>query len=302
LIFMKIVIVGAGAVGCYYGGLLARAGNEVILIGRSVHVEAIRENGLLLETANSSVRIPLQADTHPCAAEGAWLVLCCVKSSDTALAAESIATFAHPDTLVLSLQNGVENADLLASRLPCAVEPVSVYMAAEMAAPGHVRHHGGGGLVIGETSNVRCLAELFAAASIPVRITGDMPAELWKKLTINCAYNALSAITALPYGPLVQIPGIVETLHGVVDECVEVARKLGITLPGDLRKSLMAIAESMPAQISSTAQDLRRNRTSEIDHLNGYVVRKGIELGVATPLNRLLHALVKGLETGYAKA
>lgn len=297
---MKIAVIGAGAVGCYYGGLLARAGHAVVLVGRSHHVDAICRDGLLLDTQSGpnrlAYRVALEANTDPAAVRGASLVLCCVKSADTEQAARDIGGLVEADALVLSLQNGVENADLLRSIVPCEVVPVSVYAALEMVGAGRVKHHGGGALVIGQTAR-RDVLQLFSEASIPIQVSDDIQGELWKKLTVNCAYNALSAITSLPYGQLVQHEGVEHVLNDVVAECLAVARKAGVKEPEGVWDAVVRIAKTMPSQYSSTAQDLKRGRKSEIDHLNGYVIRKGMELSVPTPANRILHSVVKALET-----
>jgi 2-dehydropantoate 2-reductase len=120
---------------------------------------------------------------------------------------------------------------------------------------------------------------------------------LWAKLILNCAYNALSAITQLPYGRLVKGAGIAAVMRDVVDECVAVAQADGVTIPGDVDAAIRKIAETVPGQYSSTAQDLARGKRTEIDHLNGLIVRRGEALGVATPANRLLYAIVKLIES-----
>src|SRR5258706_10709632 len=146
---MRIAVMGAGAVGCYYGGMLARAGHAVTLIGRARHVDALRRAGLLLGTQSFRAHVPVQASTEASAVRGATLVLCCVKSTDTEAAAADLAAHLEPDALVLSLQNGVDNAERLQALLRQRVAPAVVYVAAEMAGPGHVRPHGRGELVIG---------------------------------------------------------------------------------------------------------------------------------------------------------
>lgn len=294
---MKIAVMGAGAVGCYYGGLLARAGHEVRLIGRARHVEAVARHGLLLETAGSSGRIPLAATTGADGVRDAELVLCCVKTSDTAPAAAAMRPHLAADAVVVSLQNGVDNPDLLRAGLPQEIIPAAVYVATQMAGDGHVRHHGGGRLVLGDTPRAGRVAALFAGAGIPVEISGNIDGELWTKLIVNCAYNALSAITTLPYARLAQHAGVAQVLRDVVDECLAVADKAGVAPAGDVWESVGRIPQAMPGQISSTAQDLQRGRPTEIDHLNGCIVRRGDELGVAVPVNRLLYTLVKLLES-----
>ena len=293
---MKIAVMGAGAVGCYYGGLLARAGHAVTLIGRPIHVEAIRHNGLRLQTADADLHLPLAASTEPAAVCDAEIVLCCVKTADTASAAAAMAPFLSPDAVIVSLQNGIENPDLLRAQLRQDVLPAAVYVATEMAGDGHVRHHGAGQLVIGQSPRSHEVADLFIAAGIPVELSDNIQGVLWTKLIVNCAYNALSAITALPYGQLVQHAGVEQVLCDIVDECLAVAAKAGITPVGDVREGVQRIPRIMPNQTSSTAQDLKRGRKSEIDHLNGCIVHKGEELGVPVPVNRVLHTLVRLFE------
>jgi 2-dehydropantoate 2-reductase len=184
---VKIAVMGAGAVGCYYGGMLARAGHAVTLIGRALHVEAIRSGGLRLETQTLDARVPLEASSAPAAVAGARLVLCCVKSTDTEAAAERLAPHLAADAVVLSLQDGVDNAARLQAKLARRVIATVVYVASEMAGPGHVRHHGRGELVLGEAPESAELAALFAAAGVPAQVSGNVLGELWAKLILNCA-------------------------------------------------------------------------------------------------------------------
>jgi 2-dehydropantoate 2-reductase len=294
---MKVAVVGAGAVGCYYGGMLARAGHDVTLIGRPRHVEAIERQGLRLETQTFDEHIRVSASTEGSAVQGAQLVLFCVKSTDTESAAAAIKPHLAPDALVLSLQNGVENADRLRAILPQDVLAAVVYIGTEMAGPGHVRHHGRGELIIERSRASDELAQALIAAGVPTDISDNVRGALWAKLILNCAYNALSAITQLPYGRLVKGAGITAVMRDVVDECLAVAKADDVTIPGDVDAAIRKIAETVPGQYSSTAQDLARGKPSEIDHLNGVIVRRGEALGVATPVNRLLHAIVKLLES-----
>ncbi|MBC9071552.1 2-dehydropantoate 2-reductase [Thauera sp. CAU 1555] len=293
---MKIAVLGAGAVGCYYGGMLARAGHEVVLIGRPAHVEAMRRDGLLLDTQQFREHVAVQANTDPAAMRGAALVLCCVKSTDTEAAAADLAPNLTPDARVLSLQNGVDNAARLTALLGQDVIPAVVYVAVEMAAPGHVRHHGRGELVIGPFAGAETLVQVFGQAGVPVQVSDNVVGALWAKLIVNCAYNAVSAITRLPYGRLIRGEGVEDTMRDIVAECLAVACADGVSVPDDAWAAVQRIAQTMPGQYSSTAQDLARGKPSEIDHLNGYVMRRGAALGVPTPVNRALHALVKLIE------
>jgi len=294
---MKVAVMGAGAVGCYYGAMLARAGHEVVLIGRPSHVEAIRANGLRLETKTFDEQVKLGASTQADAVQGADLVLFCVKSTDTESAAAEIEPHLSPGTLVLTLQNGVDNDERVRSVLTSSeVAAAVVYVATEMAGPGHVKHHGRGELVIAPSRSSEQVAQQLAAAGVPTQISVNVRGSLWAKLVLNCAYNALSAITQMPYGQLVKGQGVADVIRDVVAECLAVAKAEGVEVPGDTEGAVRGIAETMPTQYSSTAQDLARGKPSEIDHLNGYVVRRGKALGVATPANRVLLVLVKLLE------
>ncbi|OZI62302.1 ketopantoate reductase family protein [Bordetella genomosp. 11] len=293
---MKVAVMGAGAVGCYFGAMLARAGHEVTLIGRPVHVEAVRAKGLFLDTRAFQAHVPMKADTAPEAAGGADVVLFCVKSADTETAGRALAPYLGRDTLVLSLQNGVDNAQRLQAILPQTVVPAVVYVATEMAGPGHVRHHGRGELVIGNSGASQRFADECAAAGVPVDISDNVIGALWAKLIVNCAYNALSAIARMPYGDLYQGEGVQQVMRDVVHECLAVAQAEGVDVPGDSWAAVLKIVETMPTQFSSTAQDMARGKPTEIDYLNGYIERKGRERAIATPVNRTLHALVKLLE------
>ncbi len=295
---MKIAVMGAGAVGCYYGGMLARAGHEVVLVARPAHVEAMQREGLLLETQAFQEHIRVQASTLPSAVQGAQCVLFCVKSTDTESAGLAMAPHLAEGATVLSLQNGVDNAERLQAVLQRPVLPAVVYVATAMAGPGHVRHFGRGELVIAPSPSSGQFAEAFAAAGIPVQVSDNVAGALWAKLVLNCVYNPLSAITGLPYGEIVNSAelNIPKMMDDIVQECLAVAQASGIVLPAGTAEAVLPLAATMPGQISSTAQDLARGRHSEIDHLNGFIVRRGEFLGIATPANRLLHILVRLLE------
>jgi 2-dehydropantoate 2-reductase len=292
-----IAVMGAGAVGCYYGAMLARAGHQVTLIGRPQHVEAVQRSGLRLETNTLNELISAQASIESAAVRGAQLVLFSVKSTDTEAAGKALAPHLGRDTAILTLQNGVDNAERLAQTLGREVIPAVVYVAVEMAGAGHVRHHGRGELVIGPANASQAIVAAFAGAGVKAEISDNVMGALWAKLIVNSAYNALSAITRLPYGRLVQNTGVPAIMEDVVDECLAVARAAGVHVPGDMHETVRRIAQTMPGQFSSTAQDLARQKKTEIEHLNGFVVSKGEALGVRTPVNRTLLALVKALES-----
>ena len=300
---MNIAVIGAGAVGCYYGGMLARAGHRVVLIARPPHAVAITQHGLRLQTTSFDEQVLLTASTDPSALQGADVVLFCVKSPDTEATGVLICPHLAPGALVMCLQNGVDNADRLRAMLPQhAVVAAVVYVATEMAGPGHVRHHGRGELVIEPSARSDAVAVAFIAAGVPTEISANVRGALWAKLILNCAYNAVSAITQLPYGQTVQGLGVQDVMRDVVAECLAVAQAEGVQIPGDVQAAIQKIADTMPSQFSSTAQDLARGKHTEIDYLNGFIVQRGHALGVPTPANRVLWTLVKLLESKLPKA
>lgn len=293
---MKVAVMGAGAIGCFYGGLLARAGTAVTLVGRGQHVDAIRERGLLVEMGGETHVVPVGATTSANGVSDADLVLFCVKSGDTEAVGAEMAQHLASDATILSLQNGVDNAARLGAVLGRPVVPVAVYVATDMAGPGHVRHHGRGDLLIGPSPRGAEILGLFTAAGISASASEDAIGALWGKLVVNCAYNALSALTRMPYGRMIQQDGVEAVMRDVVAECRAVVAASGVALAPDILDAVLGLAAMMPEQFSSTAQDLRRGKPTEIDHLNGFVVRKGSELGVPTPANRVLLTLVKAAE------
>ena len=307
--FRSIAVLGAGAVGGFFGAMLARAGHPVTLIARQAHAQAIERDGLRLQMAGRIEAIRVPARTDIAAVAGADLVLFCVKSTNTELAAREMAPHLADDALVLSLQNGVENAATIARHVRQVVVPAVVYVATAMPEPGLVAHHGRGDLVIGPidakaaqdaalAQRLQALVDLFATAQVPVRISADVMAELWSKLMVNCAYNAISGIAQAAYGKLAALAEVRELLEMVVREVVALAEAEGVDLPLEPALDAMRkIAGAMPAQLSSTAQDMARGKPSEIDHLNGFVARRGAALGVATPANQALHALVRLIES-----
>ncbi len=311
--FHSIAVVGAGSVGGFFGARLAAAGHRVTLIGRAAHVDAIRAHGLRVQWADRLETVPAQADTALDAVRDCDLVLVSVKSTDTADTARALAPLLRDDALVLSLQNGVENAATLGAALRQQVVACAVYVATSMAGPGIVAHHGRGDLVIGPPrgsavdsalqARLQALADLFGTAGVPVQISADVDCALWRKLLVNCAFNAISALTQLPYGRMVELPEIVALQRDIAREVIAVAQADGRQLDFDeALHAIGAIASGMAQQVSSTAQDLARGRGTEIDHLNGFVARRGAELGVPAPVNRTLHALVKLAESAAAPA
>ena len=295
----KVAVVGAGAVGGYFGGMLARAGAPVILIGRPAFVDAVKKTGLTLDTLkfNESVRVEAAAELE--AARGADVVLFCVKTTDTAATSRALAPLLVPNALVVSMQNGVDNVEQIRAASGIEALGAVVYVAASVPQPGHVKHVGRGDLVVGPRDpRTERFAALFERAGVPCRISDNIEGELWTKLVWNCALNAVSALGRAKYGQIVASDDARKVVEDVVYEVLAVAHAAHIQPPGleDPKAALAGafkIASQMSEALSSTGQDMQRGKRTEIDSLNGYIARRGTALGVPTPVNHALYALVK---------
>ena len=295
----RIAVVGAGAVGGYFGGMFARAGAPIVLIGRRHFADAVNSNGLVLDKSEGQERIRVAATTEMSAIRDCSLILFSVKANDTDETAKQIAPFLQPDATVVCLQNGVDNADRVRAATNVVTVPAVVYVAVSVPEFGRVKHLARGDLIIGPLSERTTeVANVFNRAAISCRISENIEGELWVKLLCNCALNAISALGHARYGQIVQSGDAKQLMQDVVDEVLAVARAAGVVLPGvDDRESGMAaamkIATQMADAFSSTAQDLNRGQPTEIDALNGYIVRQGAALAVPVPINSALFTLVK---------
>jgi 2-dehydropantoate 2-reductase len=295
----RIAVVGAGAVGGYFGGLFARAGAPVVFIGRRHFAEAVSSKGLVLDKSEGQERITVEATTEMSAIRDCSLILFCVKANDTFDAAQQMAPFLRPDATVICLQNGVDNADRVRAAANVVILPAAVYVAVSMPQPGRVKHLSRGDLIIGSPSvKATEIANVFMRAGVSCRISDNIEGELWVKLLCNCALNAISALGHTRYGEITQNTDAKQLMEHVVDEVLAVAGAAGLALPGisDGKSGMaaaMELATQMAGAFSSMAQDLDRGRATEIDALNGYIVRRGAELGVPVPVNHALFTLVK---------
>jgi 2-dehydropantoate 2-reductase len=295
----RIAVVGAGAVGGYFGGLLARAGAPVVMIGRAAFVETVKKNGLFLDTVQFQESVKVESSTELSAVRGAEIVLFCVKTTDNATTAGELAPLLAPSAIVLSMQNGVDNVEQIRAAAGIDALPAVVYVAASVPEPGRVKHVGRGDLVVGPESELtKTIAALFSRAGVGCRISENIEGELWTKLVWNCALNAVSALGRAKYGLIASSPDAWKVVETAVYEVLAVAKAAGVQPPGlENPKAALAgalkIATQMAEALSSTGQDLNRGKRTEVDSLNGYISRRGAELGVPTPVNHTLFALVK---------
>ena len=306
---MHIVVVGAGATGGLFGSRLAAAGHDVLLYDIwQEHVAAIEERGLLIEGPDGTpIRYQVRAtDQPPHSLRGADLVLVGVKSYNTYEALAPLEPRVNPESLILSLQNGLGNLDAMQRALPNHRRFLLGTSAhgAETVAPGRIRHAGAGPIVIGDPVvdrsprlNLAPVRAAFQEAGFAAEISEDILPAIWLKLTANIAINPITAITGVSNGQLLDDPVLLELADMAVAEGVAVMRAAGVNAPlRDYSAFARQVMSDTGTNYSSMLQDIRNYRRTEIDAICGAVVRLGKELGVETPVNRWLTALVNNLE------
>lgn len=304
----NVAVVGAGAVGGYFGGMLARAGAPVMFIGRPNFVDAVKKNGLFLDTLTFQESVRVEASADLTSARGAEIVLFCVKTVDNAATAKALTPLLAPSAIVVSLQNGVDNVEQIQGAGVVSALPSVVYIAAAVPEPGRIKHGGRGDLVVGpESEHTRRIVDLFARAGVPVRVSETIQSELWTKFIANCALNAISALSRAKYGRIADDPETWQLVEQTVAEVLAVAEASGINLgplarPQEACALARKIATQIPEALSSTCQDLMRGKRTEIDSLNGFIARRGTALGIPTPMNHALWSLIKLAEAAAESA
>lgn len=303
---LKIAVLGAGALGCAIGGALAEAGNDVVLINRNAaHVEAICAQGLRMRHAVGERSIRVRAETDCSALGPVDLVIVLVKSFHTQQAIRAAAPLIGAGTVVLSLQNGLGHEDILAEAVGRdRVIAGKTYVGGVMLAPGHIiSGTDGKETLIGEldgaeSPRIRRIADTFNAAGLRTTVSPHIVGTMWDKLFINVATGAVSGITGLTYGPLYGIPEIEATALAAVQEAMDVARASGVPVSlADPKAAWTKAAAGLPADFkTSMLQSLEKGSVTEIDFINGAVVRWGRRCGVPTPVNATLVACIKGIE------
>ena len=298
---------GAGAVGGYFGGLLARAGVEVQLVARGAHLQALQQRGLRVRTRHGEFTVQVPATDDPARVGPVDLVLFCVKSYQTQQAARACVPMLGERTCVLVLQNGVDNEEKVAAEVGAArVVPGVAYVGVEVNEPGVVEHHDRGELWIGEwdgqfTPRVQAIAGLFQQAGVPCEVASDIRTRKWQKFLFNCALNALTTLTGQRLPALMAHEPTRELFRQAVAEAAAVARRHGVPLAADAEEQVMATASRMDIA-SSMLSDRRRGRPLEVDAFNGVVVQLGRRYRVPTPVNEVLYALLKAIDPAASPA
>ena len=303
---MRVLILGAGALGSLVGARLSRTSAAVnLLTTNEAHARAIRRDGLRIRELDGSVSTyPLESYHRPEDVPGtADLALVLVKTPDTRKALEGAASLFGPDTVSLTLQNGIGNWEVLAdTRGANNVLAGTTAQGATLVEPGLVRHGGDGPTYIGEPgkppgSRVDNVVRLFNEAGLEAHPEDDVETRLWIKLMINTGINAVTAITGAPNGFVADNPHAREICREAVREAAGVARAEGIVLPEDIENRVLDVARATAANRSSMLQDVTRGRPTEIGAINEAIVERGGGLGIDTPVNRCLVRLIKAIET-----
>ncbi len=294
--------------GSLFGGLLARAGHEVWLIDVwQEHVKAIRERGLRIRRKEGELVLrDLKAVSSPEEVGVSELVLVFVKSTATERAIKEARVLLGDTTLVLTLQNGLGNVEQIASVVPISrILAGTTAQGATVIGPGEIYHAGEGPTAIGQlegphSERVREIAHVFNSAGIPTEVSEHVMGLIWGKLLVNVGINALTAITGLKNGELLHYPETVELMEMAVSEAWEVAKRKGISIPSeDPVARAKQVAEATAENLSSMLQDVINKRKTEIEAINGAVVRMGQEVGLDTPVNKVLTNLVLMMERRY---
>ena len=300
---MRFAVVGAGAVGGYYGALLARAGNAVAFVARGAHLEAIRDKGLTVKSWKGDFHLPeVEATDEPAEVGPVDCILFAVKTYDTEAAARQMAPIVGPDTAVLSLQNGVESEEVLASHFGMgSVLGGLAFVSAVIESPGVIAHTAAGGLTFGEMDGAlsergRRLQALFEAAGIESKLTADIRKGLWTKLVWNACFNPLTTITGANVQEILDSPESLEVARAAMAEVAQVARACGVELAEDVVDKMVEATRGLGPITSSMRHDWEAGKPIEAHALSGVVVDRGRAQGVPTPVNATLYAALRLME------
>lgn len=304
---MKILVMGAGAVGAYYGARLRQSGDEVVLCARGANLEALRRDGLKVQSYQGDFALPVTATANPLEFAPYELILFCVKSYDTINAARLLAGSLTSDGIILTVQNGVENEALLREVFGTAVMTGNARIGAEMTRPGFLVHRTGGVIEFGElgggeTDRAHRLAEVFQRAGILGQLMPGIWKQRWVKLLWNASFNPVTALSRSTVGQVLDDPDGLMLIHALMREIIHVARMEGVVLDDDIiEKEMTRSRTHLRAVRTSTLQDSERGKPLEYDALTGAIIRAAGRHGIAVPHTTAMHALI-GLLDKHRKA
>lgn len=305
---MKIVIVGPGAMGSLLASFLAKSKEDIWLLDKkSDRASRINSGGISIEGVSGEWQVKARSTVDAKEIGETELVIICVKSYDTKEAIMAAKPVICPKTKVLTLQNGIGNVEIL-SEVVGGEKVIGgvTNLGATLIEPGKVRHAGKGETIIGRIdgkipAELRTIREIFIKSGLETRISKDIKGTLWSKLIINAGINALTAITRLNNGRLIEFDGTRKILREAVTEATKVAKRKRIKLIyDDPLAKVEAVCEATAANVSSMLADILKRKRTEIDYINGVIVRQGQELGIPVPVNSVLVDLVKTIEASYA--
>jgi 2-dehydropantoate 2-reductase len=309
---MTITIIGPGAIGCLLAAYLTRAGEQVALLDyRPKRATLLQDRGIAVDGEREAFHTQIKATAYLTEISSTDIFILCVKASDTAVAAANLKNSIPPESHVLTLQNGMGNVEKLSESFGSdRVFAGATSHGATLLEVGRVRHAGYGEIWLGEASGtssrqadgalLQNLAATLNRAGLQAQVVDDIQSILWSKLVVNVGINALTAILGVPNGELLKIPICQKVMDGAIAEAVQVASGCGIQLqlPKEIER-VRAVCNSTAANISSMLQDVKRQKKTEINQINGAVARMASSLGIASPVNEVLTALVRSLEEGY---
>ncbi len=306
---MKIVIIGPGAMGCLFAGYFAKKKqNDILILGNSPRrAKRLNENGIKIETEKGSFSVKINATARASDINSPDLIIICVKSYDTEKVLKTIEPILTKDSRVLTLQNGLGNLEMMSEIV--GTERVLGGITAQAATflgEGYIRHAGIGETVIGNISgkltvSMRPIRELFNLSGFPTRLTKDVNSIIWSKLIINVGINAISALTRLQNGALIESQGTREVVSLAVTEAVRLCKKKRIKLSyDDPIAKVESVCRATASNLSSMLQDVLKKRKTEIDYINGAIVRQAKSLNVPAPTNLILTDLIKSIESSFS--
>ncbi len=303
---MKTMIIGAGAMGSLFGGLLSLSGKEVWLVDVwEEHVDAIRSKGLAIEEKGTTRNISINATADVRSIGKADLVLYFVKTYHSEKAVSDSLILEKEDTLFLTLQNGLGNEETICKQ----IDPKKVLLGvtgqgATLLGPGHIRHAGWGKTYVGEldgkiTDRIDQIVKMLNNAGIETEVSSRIHDLVWEKLFINVGINALAALLGLKNGQLLDYPETLRWVEALVSEAVEVANRKGMRIEVNPIDRVRGVIEATRENRCSMGQDLDYKRRTEIDAINGAVVREADHLGISVPYNRMITDLIKVIEKQF---
>ncbi len=305
---MKIVVVGPGAMGCLIAAFLSKSKEEIWLLDKNKERAAkINGSGITLESSSGSWKAQVKTTANPGEIGRAELIIICVKSFNTKQAVEGIKPLLGENTKILTLQNGMGNIEIISEiatedRIIAGVTNEG----STLIDTGKIRHAGHGETIIGTINGktpveMRAIREIFNKIGFETKISRDIKSLIWSKLIINVGINALSALTRLPNGKLMECEGTRRILRDAVIEATRVAKRKRVKLIfDDPLAKVEAVCEGTSENLSSMLQDVLKKKRTEVDFINGVIVRLGQELGINVPTNKFLLDLIKTIESSYS--